>query len=54
MTTEVELIMLRLIEAMHDPAFKHKLLETLQSVNLTVEIWIEFVLRLELIKEYNQ
>ena len=33
MTTEDELIMLRLIEGMHDPAFKHKLLEMLQSVN---------------------
>ena len=37
MTTEDELIMLRLIEGMHDSAFKQKLLETLQSVNLTVE-----------------
>ena len=54
MTTEDELIMLRLIEGMHDPAFNHKLLETLQSVNLTVETCIEFVQQLELIKEYNQ
>ena len=43
MTTEAKLIMLRLIEDMYDPAFKHKLLETLQSVNLTVETRIEFV-----------
>ena len=41
----------RLIEGMHDTAFKHKLLETLQSVNLTVETYIEFVQRLELIKK---
>ena len=46
--------MLCLIEGMHDPAFKHKLLEMLQSVNLTVETCIEFVQQLELIKEYNQ
>ena len=39
---------------MHDPAFKHKLLETLQSVNLTVETCIEFVQQLELMKKYNQ
>ena len=50
MTTEDELIMLCLIEGMHDPALKHKLLETLQSVNLTVEICTEFVQQLELIK----
>ena len=37
MTTENELIVLHLIEGMHDPTFKHKLLEMLQSVNLTVE-----------------
>ena len=43
MTTENELIMLCLIEGMHDPAFKHKLLEMLQSVNLTVETYIEFM-----------
>ena len=42
------------LEGMHDPAFKHKLLETLQSVNLTVETRIEFVQQLELIKKYNQ
>ena len=46
MTTEDELIMLRLIEGMHDPAFKHKLLETLQSVDLTEETCIEFVKQL--------
>ena len=40
MTTEDELIMLRLIEGMHDLAFKHRLLETFQSVNLTVERWM--------------
>ena len=51
MTTEDELIMLRLIEGMPDPAFKHKLLEILQSVNLTC---IEFMQQLELIKKYNQ
>ena len=50
MTTEDELIMIRLIESMHDPAFKHKLLETLQSVNLTVETYTEFVQQLDLIK----
>ena len=44
-----ELIMLRLIEGMYDPGFKYKLLETLQSANLT-----EFVQQLELIKKYNQ
>ena len=54
MTTEDELIMLRLIEGMHDPAFKRKLLETLQRVNLTVETCIEIVQQLELIKKYNQ
>ena len=55
MTTEDELIMLRLIEGTHHPACKHKLLETLQSVNLTVETYIEFVQQLELIKKkYNQ
>ena len=43
MTTEDELIMLRLIQGTHDPALKHKLLETLQSVDLTVETYIEFV-----------
>ena len=43
--------MLRLIESMLDPAFKHKLLETLQSVNLTEETCIEFVQQLELIKK---
>ena len=43
MITEDELIMLRLIEGIHDPAFKHKLLETLQGVNLTVEICRDFV-----------
>ena len=32
MNTEDELIMLCLIDGMHDPAFKHKLLEMLQSV----------------------
>ena len=37
MTTEDEFIMLRLIEGMHDLALKHNLLETLQSVNLTIE-----------------
>ena len=54
MTIEDELIMLRLVEDMHDPAFKHKLLETLQSVNLTVETCMDFVQKLELIKKYNQ
>ena len=54
MTIEDELIMLRLTEGMHDSAFKHKLLETLQSVNLTVETCIELVQQLELIKKYNQ
>ena len=49
MTTD-DLVMLRLIEGTHDPALKHKLLEMLQSVNLTVEICIEFVQQLELIK----
>ena len=43
MTTADELIMLHLIEGMHNLAFKYKLLETLQRVNLTVEICIEFV-----------
>ena len=33
MTIEDELIMLRLMDGMHDPTFKHKLLETLQSIN---------------------
>ena len=50
MTTDDELIMLRLIEGIHDPAFKHKLLETLRNVNLTVDTCIEFVLQLQLIK----
>ena len=54
MTTEDEFIMLHLIDGMHDPAFEHKLLEILQSVNLTVETCIEFVQQLELIKKYNQ
>ena len=54
MTTEDELIMLLLIEGMHNSALKHKLLEMLQSVNLTVETCIEFVQQLELIKKYNQ
>ena len=55
MTKEDELIMLRLIEDMHDLAFKHTSLETLQSVNLTVETCIEFLQQLELIKKkYNQ
>ena len=56
MTTEDELIMLRSVEGMHDPAFKHKLFETLQSFNLTVQTFIEFVQQLELIKKkkYNQ
>ena len=53
MTTEDELMMLCLINGMHNPAFKHKLLETLQSVNLTVETCIEFIQQLELIKKYN-
>ena len=47
MTTEDELIMLRLIEGMHDPAFKHKFLETLQSIDLTIETYIEFVQQLK-------
>ena len=47
MTTEDELIMLHLIEGMHDSALKHKLLEILQRVNLTVETCIEFVQQLE-------
>ena len=51
MTTKDELTRLRLIEGIHDPAFKHKLLETLQSVNLTVEKCIEFVQQLDLIKK---
>ena len=51
MTSEDELILLRLIEGMHDSALKHKLLETLQSVNLTVETCTEFVQQLELIKK---
>ena len=50
MTTEEELIILRFIEGMHDLAFKHKLLETLQSVNLIVETCTEFFQQLELIK----
>ena len=54
MITEDELIILRLIESMHNSALKHKLLETLQSVNSTVETWTEFVQQLELIKKYNQ
>ena len=54
MTTEDELIILHLIEGMHDSAFKHKLLEMLQSVNLTVGTCIEFMQQLELIKKYNQ
>ena len=55
MTSEDELIMPRLIEGMQDPAFKHKLLETLQNANLTVEICIESVQQLKLIlKKYNQ
>ena len=53
MTTDDELIMLCLIEGIHDPDFKHKLLEMLESVNLTVEICIEFVQQLKLIKKYN-
>ena len=48
MTTEDELIMLRLIDGMHNPAFKHKLLELLQSVNFSRNI--EFMQQLELIK----
>ena len=36
---------------MHDSAFKHELLKTLQSVNLIVETCIEFVQQLELIKK---
>ena len=54
MVTEDELIMLCLIEGMHNPAFKHNLLKMLQSINLTVETCIEFVQQLELIKKYNQ
>ena len=54
MTTEDKLIMLRLIEGMHDPASKQKSLEMFQSVNLTVETCIEFVQQLELIKKNNQ
>ena len=46
--------MLHLIEGMHDPAFRYKLLEMLQRVNLTVETSIELVQELELIKKYNQ
>ena len=38
-TTEDELIILRLIEGIHNPAFKHQFLETLQSVNLTIETY---------------
>ena len=44
-----ELILLRLIEGMHHLAFKYKLLETLQSINLTVETCIKFMQQLELI-----
>ena len=51
MTTEDYLVMVRLIEGTHDPALKHKLLEMLQSVNLTEETCIEFVQQLELIKK---
>ena len=51
MTTN-DLVMLRLIEGTHDPALKRKLLEMFQSVNLSVEICIEFVQQLELIKKY--
>ena len=47
MTTEDELIKLRLMENTHDPALKLKLFETLQSVKLTVETCIEFVQQLE-------
>ena len=54
MTTEDELIMLRFIGGRHDSDFKHKLLETLQSINLTVETFIEFVQQLELIKKIQQ
>ena len=43
MATEDESIMLHLIEGMHDPVLKYKLLETLQRVNLTVETCIELV-----------
>ena len=36
---------------MHDPAFKHKLSETLQSVNLTIETCTAFMQQLVLIKK---
>ena len=54
MTTVDELVMLLLIEGMYNSAFKHKLVEILESINLTVETCIEFVQQLELIKKYNQ
>ena len=55
MTTEDELILQRLIKRMHDLALKHKLLEILQTVNLTIETCIDFVQQLGIIKKmYNQ
>ena len=46
MTTEDELIMVHLIEGMHNPALKQKLLETLKSIDLTVETCIAFMRQL--------
>ena len=51
MTTEDELIMLRLIECIHGRFFNHKLLKKLHSVNLTAKRSIEFVQQLKLINK---
>ena len=54
MTTEDELILLRLIEGLYDKSHKHKIMERLQISNLNLEASIEFAQQLELIEEFNQ
>ena len=48
-TTEDELILLRLIEGIHDKPYKHKILERLQISNMNLEVSKEF-LQLEFIR----
>ena len=48
-----ELILLRLIEGMHDVAYKHKILARLQLNEMNLGASVEFLQQLELIDEFN-
>ena len=53
MSIEDELILLKLIEGMHDIAYKHDILERLQLNEMNLEASIDFLQQLKLIDEFS-